>query len=276
MVVTQEQTPIEALLRRERLIVLAGLLLVTTLAWSWLLTGAGTGMSVAAMTTWQFPPPIHPSMVEDWSATYAILMFVMWWAMMIAMMTPSAAPMILLYGRAYRYEQKLGKLDNAMVPTWDFALGYLAAWAAFSVVATFSQWGLERLGLIHAMYMWSIDPAFSATLLIAAGAYQLTPLKNICLKQCRSPSQFLAENFRPGALGAASMGWKHGIYCLGCCWVLMALLFAGGIMNLVWIAGLSIFVLVEKIAPRGRWIGWAGGVAMIAAGLWIAGRAYLD
>lgn len=267
-----ETTVVERLLRRERAIVLAGLLLITALAWMWILVGSGTGMSALDMTTWRFPPPLHDGMVENWTASYAVVMFFMWWIMMIAMMTPSAAPMILLYARGYRHEQRQGKLPAGTVPTFVFVLGYLLAWAVFSLAATGLQWGLERAGLLHQMMMWSINPIFTAALLIAAGLYQLTPLKRVCLQHCRSPVQYLAENFRPGAHGALRLGWRHGLYCLGCCWFLMALLFAGGIMNLVWIAGLSIYVLIEKIAPQGQKISRVAGIAMVLAGLWVAVR----
>ncbi|MBU1211290.1 MAG: DUF2182 domain-containing protein [Alphaproteobacteria bacterium] len=272
---TQETTPTELLLKRERLVVGAGLVILTLLAWWWLLVGAGTGMDTMAMTTWVFPPPVHAQMPAQWTPAYAGIMFLMWWIMMIAMMTPSAAPMILLYARAYRYEQKLGRLTSAVTPTFAFALGYLLAWFGFSLAATALQFGLEEAGLLHAMWMWSIDSIFTGTLLIAAGAYQLTPLKNVCLEQCRSPAQFLAENFTPGATGALRMGLKHGTFCLGCCWFLMALLFAGGLMNLVWIAGLAIYVLIEKVAPQGFWIARLAGFVLIAAGLYVVARGLL-
>lgn len=265
-----DATVVEALLRRERVIVLAGLLLITTLAWSWVLVGSGTGMSASHMTTWRFPPPLHDGMVESWTIGYAVVMFFMWWIMMIAMMTPSAAPLVLLYARAYRHEQRQGKLPDGAVPTFVFVLGYLLAWACFSLVATGLQWGLERAGFLHQMMMWSISPYFSAALLVAAGLYQFTPLKLACLQHCRSPAQYLAEHFRPGAQGALRLGWKHGLYCVGCCWFLMALLFAGGIMNLVWIAGLSIYVSIEKIAPQGQVVSRVAGVAMVLVGLWVA------
>jgi predicted metal-binding membrane protein len=264
-----EATNVEALLRRDRSIVLAGLLAIIALAWWWLLDGAGTGMNVLNMTTWQFPPPARPSMVQSWSPEYAVVMLFMWWIMMIAMMTPSAAPMILLYARAHRHEHKLGKIEGSVAPTFSFLSGYLSAWLAFSLLATGLQWALEKAGLIHTMLMWSLDPVFAATLLIAAGLYQLSPLKDVCLQHCRTPARFLAENYQPGTAGAFRMGLKHGLYCLGCCWFLMALLFAGGIMNLVWIAGLTILVLIEKVAPFGHAIARVSGVAMIAWGGWI-------
>lgn len=267
-----EITSTESLLKRERLVVGTGLVIITVLAWGWLLVGAGTGMDTFAMTTWVFPPPVHAQMLAHWTPAYAGIMFAMWWIMMIAMMTPSAAPMILLYARAYRHEQKLGRLASAVTPTFAFALGYLLAWMGFSLIATALQWALEGAGLVHAMWMWSIEPVFTGMLLIAAGAYQLTPLKTVCLEQCRSPAQFLAANFEPGTLGAIRMGLKHGAFCLGCCWFLMALLFAGGLMNLVWVAGLAIYVLIEKVAPFGNWIARFIGVILIAAGLYVLAR----
>lgn len=270
-----EATNLEALLRRDRSIVLAGLLAVIALAWWWLLEGAGTGMNVLKMTTWQFPPPARPSMVQSWSPEYAVVMLFMWWIMMIAMMTPSAAPMILLYARAHRHEHKRGKIEASTPPTFSFLGGYLSAWLAFSLVATSLQWALEKAGLIHTMLMWSLDPAFAATLLIAAGLYQLSPLKDVCLQHCRSPARFLAENYQPGTAAALRMGLKHGLYCLGCCWFLMTLLFASGIMNLVWIAGLTILILIEKVAPFGHAIARVSGVAMIAWGGWILLSPYM-
>ena len=196
-------------------------------------------------------------------------MFLMWWIMMIAMMTPSAAPTILLYAQVYRFERKLGRLSGATTPTFAFAMGYLLTWMGFSALATGLQWGFERAGLLHAMLMWSTSSVFSGLLLLAAGGYQLTPLKHACLDHCRTPAHFLAANFKPGAMGALRMGAKHGAFCLGCCWLLMALLFAGGVMNLVWIAGLAILVLAEKVLPHGPWIARTSGVAMCAGGLWL-------
>jgi predicted metal-binding membrane protein len=187
----------------------------------------------------------------DWTGAYAFLMFGMWWVMMIAMMVPSAAPMILLYARVFRHGQARGQNPDALAPTAAFTLGYLVCWFAFSAVATALQFMLERSGLIDGMMMWSTERWLTAGLLVGAGLYQLSPLKTACLAQCRSPAEFLARNWRPGRLGAFRLGIVHGAYCVGCCWALMLLLFAAGIMNLVWIAGLAILVLVEKLAPFG-------------------------
>ena len=266
----RDTTITEALLRRERLLVLAGLLLITALAWWWVAIGSGTGMSAYSMTTWRFPPPLHTSSVEIWSPGYALVMFFMWWIMMVAMMIPSATPTILLYGLVYRQEQRKGKLPAGAVPTFVFVLGYLLSWAVFSGAATGLQWCLERVAIIHQMMMWSVSPIFTAALLLAAGLYQFTPLKTACLDHCRSPAQYLAQHFRPGAAGAFRLGWRHGAYCLGCCWFLMALLFAGGIMNLVWVAGLALYVLIEKVAPNGQLIARIAGASMVLVGLWVA------
>jgi predicted metal-binding membrane protein len=172
-------------------------------------------------------------------------MLFMWWVMMIAMMLPSAAPVILLYARV------VGQVPGAVTPTMAFAAGYLVCWLGFSVLATALQFALERSGVVDGMMMWSTERWLTVGLLVSAGLYQLSPLKTACLAQCRSPAEFLTRHRRPGRLGAFHMGLVHGAYCLGCCWALMLLLFAAGIMNLVWIAGLSIVVLLEKLAPFG-------------------------
>ncbi|MDH3646926.1 MAG: DUF2182 domain-containing protein [Gammaproteobacteria bacterium] len=260
-------TATEALLRRDRWIVGAGLIGICLLCWLYIIAGAGTGMSTVAMSTWQFPPPSHmSSAAAPWDPAYWIVMASMWWIMMIAMMVPSAAPMILLYARVHRYAQKQGKMDHAVVPTAAFGGGYLLAWLAFSLAATALQWSLEQAGLMNAMMMWSTNSVLSGSFLLAAGVYQLSPLKSVCLNHCRSPADFLSRHWRQGRSGAVRMGLEHGLYCIGCCWFLMALLFAGGIMNLVWIAGVAVFVLVEKLAPYGHSIGRASGLLMIAAG----------
>lgn len=271
-----ETTALEALLRRERLIVVGGVIIISALAWWYVVTGAGTGMSVVAMTRIAISPGAFSddaAMPQQWTGAYWAIMLAMWWVMMIAMMAPSAAPMILLYAGVTRHEQKSGRLAAGVVPTAGFAAGYLIAWLVFSVLATVLQFSLEQAGLVHSMLMWSLNSWLSAALLFAAGLYQLTPYKQACLRHCRSPAHFLSAHWRPGQLGAIRMGVEHGAYCVGCCWALMALLFVGGIMNLLWIAGLSVLVLLEKVVPRGERIARAAGFACIAAALSIAGRA---
>ncbi|HEY7687330.1 MAG TPA: DUF2182 domain-containing protein [Dongiaceae bacterium] len=264
-----ETTGIERVLRRDRLIVLGALLAIAVFAWLFVLDGAGTGMSVSAMTTWQFPPPLGPLANQPWPAEYWLVMLLMWWTMMVAMMTPSAAPMVLLYARIIRRAQQQGKMPPAAVPAAWFVLGYLISWLAFSAMAVFVQWTLERAGLMHMMMMWSVDRWLSGALLMVAGLYQLSALKDICLRACRSPVDFLSRHWRHGRRGALHLGLAHGLYCIGCCWALMALLFVGGIMNLIWIVGLAIIVFAEKIAPYGRQVSRATGAVLVAAAIYV-------
>jgi len=192
--------------------------------------------------------------------------------MMVAMMLPSASPLVLLYARVVRHA---GERDGAVKPRAAiaaFASGYLAVWILFSLLAVAAQWGLERLGGMSAMMSLNTT-LLSGGLLIAAGLYQLTPLKAACLKHCRSPASFLAAHWRKGPYGAWHMGFVHGLYCLGCCAVLMGLLFVGGVMNLIWIAGLTAVVAIEKLAPFGAIAAKvmalmlvAGGAALLLAG----------
>lgn len=267
----QELAPIERVLRRQRAIVLAALAVLTLLAWAYLLAGAGTGMSVQSMSTVSFPPP-RPSMVMagPWNATYWLVMFLMWFVMMIAMMVPSAAPMILLHARVTRRSAPHGEMLRSGRTAAAFTTGYLLVWAGFAALATGLQWLLERTGLVDGMMMWSTERALTGALLIGAGIYQLTPWKNVCLSQCRSPAASLAASWRPGTWGALRMGLVHGSYCLGCCWGLMLLLFAGGIMNVIWIAALAIIVLVEKLVARGLRFSRLLAAALIASGLVIS------
>jgi len=181
-------------------------------------------------------------------------------------MTPSAAPRILLYARVVRHAQGRGQMEATAIPTAAFAAGYLLAWLGFSLLATGLHWVLDTLGLIHGMTMWSRSEALSATVLIAAGLYQLSPLKTVCLNHCRSPADFLSRHWRKGTAGALRMGLSHGAYCVGCCCFLMGLLFVGGVMNLLWIAGLTVLVLAEKLLPHGMWVARLSGLAFIGLG----------
>jgi predicted metal-binding membrane protein len=264
-------TGLEAVLRRDRAIVVAALAALTILAWAdlvWLagdmkmggmdMTGfrmipAGQGLMMPASAPWQ---PIEFGYV-----------FAMWVVMMIGMMTPSVAPMILIYARVGRQAMMQGKPFAAS--GW-FAAGYLLAWFAFSLAATAAQWGLERAALLTPM-MESASNILGAAVLVLAGLYQWTPLKDACLSYCQSPLTFIMRHggFRRNPAGALTLGFQHGIYCIGCCWALMVLLFVGGVMNLLWIAALAILVLFEKITPFGRIIARVAGVACIAAGVWL-------
>jgi predicted metal-binding membrane protein len=181
---------------------------------------------------------------------------------MTAMMLPSAVPMLLFYDSIAR---KRSAAASAIGPTSLFGFGYLVIWAAFCIAAVLLQYGFDRVALLSPM-MQTTSTALAWIILVGAGLYQWTPLKQACLRQCRSPLDFVMTNWRNGRSGAFAMGLRHGLYCLGCCWLLMLLLFVGGVMNFAWIAGIALFVLVEKLSPAGHWIGKAAGVALILWG----------
>ena len=201
-----------------------------------------------------------------WPPAYWAIMLAMWWIMMIAMMVPSAAPTILLYARVHRHGQSSGAIAGAVAPTGAFAAGYLFTWFGFALAAAALHWAFERAGLISPMMMGSQNRWFSAALLFSAGLYQFSPLKEACLSHCRSPAEFISRHWSAQPFGALTMGVRHGAYCVGCCWMLMALLFVGGVMNLVWIAALAVLVLVEKLLPLGRWAGRVSGAILLVWG----------
>jgi predicted metal-binding membrane protein len=276
-----EPPALERLLRRDRLITLVGLAVLCALAWLYIVRGAGLGMSAWEMTTLAlFPhqqahdmamPGMDMGSAAAAHATWGIgiwmLMIAMWWIMMIAMMTPSAAPTILLYARVHRHAVASDQRQEEFPPTGAFAAGYVLAWLGFSIAAATLHWTLERAGLISAMMMGSRSRWLSGAVLIAAGLYQLSPFKSVCLTHCRSPASFLSRHWRPHSLGALRLGAMHGAYCVGCCWMLMALLFVGGVMNLTWIAALAVLVLIEKALPAGRWVSRAVGVTLSGWGV---------
>jgi predicted metal-binding membrane protein len=244
---------LERILRHDRALVVAALAAVTALGWAYLFAGAG-------MTMHEMDGMSMPMRMEPWSLRYGLVVFVMWVVMMAAMMLPGAAPMILLYATIVRRRGNPGRLSVAF-----FVSGYVAVWIAFSGAAVLLQFGLEQVALLSPM-MQMTSVALAGTVLIAAGLYQWTPLKQSCLRRCRSPLDFIMTEWRDGDAGAFVMGLRHGVFCVGCCWLLMLLLFVGGVMNLAWIAGLAAFVLIEKVAPAGHWIGRAAGIALIVWG----------
>jgi predicted metal-binding membrane protein len=257
---------IEAVLRREDLAVIGALLTLVLLAWIAVLLGAGTGMDPAAMSGWFMPLRLPASLSAEWTLSYWLIAFFMWATMMVAMMLPSASPMVLLYARVARQAERQRRMGNASAKIAAFASAYLGLWILFSALATALQWGLEHAGVMSAMMSSRVAP-LSGALLIAAGLYQLTPLKAVCLKHCRAPAQFIAAHWRPGVGGAWRMGLAHGLYCIGCCAVLMLLLFVGGVMNLVWIAALTLFVAIEKLAPFGERAAKAIAALLVAGGV---------
>jgi predicted metal-binding membrane protein len=206
-----------------------------------------------------------PAAGSGWTPGYWAIAYFMWTAMMVAMMLPSASPMVLLYARVVRQAETQGRGQKASASIAAFAGGYIALWSVFSLLAVAAQWMLERTGALSVL-MNSRSLSLSGALLIAAGIYQLTPFKTACLEQCRAPAVFIAGHWRRGALGGWRMGLEHGLYCLGCCAVLMLLLFVGGIMNLVWIAELTLFIALEKLAPFGATAARAAAALLIAGG----------
>ena len=256
---------VEAILKRDRQIVIGGLTLVVLLSRLYILLGAGMGMSGMEMTRLSSSVGMKDAMMQPavWSINYALLMFFMWWIMMIAMMLPSATPMILLAAalnrKAFPDRQPYGASGY-------FAAGYLLAWALFSVIAVAVQWGLTATGLLSSL-MQSTSTVLASSILIAAGLWQFTSIKYNCLRHCRSPVKFLAQHRRKGNMGSLVMGLEHGAYCVGCCWFLMALLLVGGVMNLYWIIGLAAYVLIEKIFPTGERISQIVGIVLAAWGV---------
>jgi predicted metal-binding membrane protein len=277
-----EARVLERLLKRDRVITLVALAALCALAWLYIAMGAGLGMRAREMTTFALFPhqqaheamPGMPDMdmgaaatcKTTWGFSTWVLMIVMWWIMMIAMMTPSAAPTILLYAVVHRHALAQGQAQDKIAPTGAFAAGYLLVWLGFAIAAVTLHRTLESTELVSAMTMGSRSRWLSGAVLITAGVYQLSTLKNTCLAHCRMPTSFLSRHWRPHASGALRLGAMHGAYCVGCCWMLMVLLFVGGVMNLAWIAALAILVLIEKALPAGQWVGRGVGIALICWG----------
>lgn len=223
------------LLRHERGLLAGGILLLAALSWMFLIGNAGM-------------EPMQPPLTA---------LMLMWWVMMVAMMLPSATPAILLYARVHHVRGG----DAAIAQPWVFLAGYLTMWLVFSIAAAFAQRSLTGSSM-------ALQGSLAKGLmLIAAGAYQLSPMKSACVSRCRSPGQFISHHWRSGWTGALRLGVIHGAYCVGCCWLLMALLFVGGVMNLLWIAGLTVLVAGEKLLPNGRLLQQVSGAALILWGV---------
>jgi predicted metal-binding membrane protein len=249
-------SPLERLVRRERAVTAAALLTLTAVAWLYLLrrrTEMGGTQPMAGMT------------MPGWSAAEIAMLCVMWTVMMTAMMLPSAAPMILLVASVNRRRRERA---SPAAPTGAFAAGYLVVWAGFSAVAALAQWALHQHALLTPA-MASRSSLLGGVLLLAAGLYQWLPLKTACLSHCRSPLHFLGHEWREGSIGSLVMGLRHGLYCVGCCWALMLLLFVAGVMNLLWVAAIAGLVLIEKVARSGPWLGRLTGLALAGWGGWM-------
>ena len=259
---SQAPSALEHALRRDRAVVLAGILAIAAIAWAYTVHIAGSGMGMGSM---EGGMGMAMADMRSWSAADFGLMFVMWAVMMVAMMAPSAAPMLLMFAALNRRRRER---EAPYVPTAVFLAGYVVVWGAFSLAATLGNWGLHQASLLSSMMGASTSGYLGGALLLAAGAFQWSPLKSACLTQCRTPMGFLMTSWREGRGGALRMGLEHGAYCLGCCWALMLLLFVLGIMNLVWIAALAAFVLAEKVAPKAEWVSRGTGVVLAGWGVW--------
>jgi len=255
----RNQNLVEGIVRRDQWIAGACLLLVATVSWLWLLPQSAATQSMAAMGM------VGPGR----QFADAVLM---WSLMMTAMMLPAAAPMVLAYARFERIEKSQARV---LTPTAVFAAVYLALWILFSLAAAALQVLLVRIGTVQAARMAIGGARISGVLLVLLGLYQLTPLKHACLTACRAPLPLFMRQWRPGVAGALRLGAIHGLYCVGCCWLMMALLFVVGVMNMVWVGLLALIVLVEKVAPLGHRIGVGLGIAAAALGLGVlvTGRA---
>lgn len=250
----------ETILNRDRILVIAGLATITALAWVYVLQSASS-MTRMDINNMEMSMPT----TQAWGNGVLLITFVMWAVMMVAMMTPSATPMISMFARLSRQREAV---QTPIPATIIFLLGYLMVWTLFSAGATLVQWGLHSASLLSPEVI-SVSPALGGILLILAGVYQFTPLKRVCLAHCRTPLGFLMTEWREGTKGALIMGVRHGIYCIGCCWLLMTLLFVAGVMNLLWVALIAGCVLVEKVVPAGHWVSRAMGLLAIGWGVWL-------
>jgi len=253
-------------LNRDRVRVVLSIITMCALAWAYLVYLVNTmpPMISGAAAMSMAMPSSHAWGLPDFTA-----MFVMWSVMMVAMMLPSAMPMILLFVKINQNRELQGRARERVAL---FIGGYLLVWIGFSVFATLLNWGLHLGGNLTSM-MGRATPVVAGVTLLAAGVFQWSPLKHACLDHCRSPIGFLMSYWREGWAGTVRMGIHHGLYCLGCCWLLMALLFVMGVMNLLWIAALTLFVLAEKVVPAGQVLGRVAGLFMIGWGTWLVSLA---
>ena len=265
----QDKQPVisvlERLLQHDKAIVAVAVLLLVAAAGAYTVLGVGMNMSAVQMTAMTYDMA-DPMMASSGLPVNWVLMFLMWWIMMVAMMTPSAVPLLMLFTAVKRQGQDGHKAAGY---TSILLFGYLVAWALFSAIATTLQWVLQEVDVLSGQIMVIKSPTVAGGLMVLVGIYQFTSIKNACLSRCRAPAQFIAQHHRPGSAGALRLGMHHGAYCLGCCWALMALLFVGGVMNLYWITGITLYVLLEKVLPQGKHIARLAGICLIVAGVYL-------
>jgi predicted metal-binding membrane protein len=254
-----KQHALEYVLKKDRLIVAGGLFVMCGLAWLYIIYLYRQMLNMN-MDAFFFAMPMNPS----WTIVDFCLLFLMWFVMMIAMMTPSVAPLILIFAMVNRRKQQQ---QSPFVSTGYLLFGYFLIWAGFSLLATLLQWLLQRIAWLNSE-MVTTNKISGGIILIMAGIFQFTPLKRKCLNYCRTPIDFIHLKWKEGRRGALRMGMENGLYCLACCWVLMILLFVAGIMNLLWIALIALFVLIEKSLPKIKWISYGAGIVLIVYGIW--------
>jgi predicted metal-binding membrane protein len=247
-------------LKRDRSIIISGLFFIALLSWLYIIY-LHKQMVYMDMDAIFFAMPMTPV----WTSVDFILLFLMWLVMMIAMMTPSVSPLVLIFARINRQRKQQA---HPFVNAAFLMGGYFSAWAIFSLVATGLQWLLQQASLLSPD-MITTSKIFGGIVLIASGIFQFTPLKQACLGHCRSPLDFVLQHWKEGKRGALKMGIENGFYCLGCCWMLMVLLFVTGIMNLLWVSIIALFVLVEKIFSQIKWVPYVAGAFLILYGILI-------
>lgn len=262
----------EGFLRRDRSVVWAGLGVIILLSWAYIGYMAWDMANMMDMSDASMGMEMAMPTFQPWGIADFFLVFIMWTVMQIAMMTPSAAPMVLTYAKINR--QRQDQL-TPVLGTAVFYLGYILVWMVFSATAALAQGGLHAATLLSPM-METTSPVLGGIILIAAGVFQFTPLKHACLSQCRTPLGFFMTEWREGRSGALVMGARHGAFCVGCCWLIMALLFVAGVMNLLWIAVIAAYVLAEKLLPGGHKVSWGIGMLMIGWGVWMSMGALLQ
>jgi predicted metal-binding membrane protein len=253
----RSSTAVAGFFSRDRIILASCVVLVTALAWTYLIRFDGQMSSMAGSSIME---QMSMPMSAEWSAREFFVVFAMWSVMMVGMMTPAVLPVLLLFAQMKRSKQSAGSAYALL-----FGGAHLSIWIAFSALAASLQWMLHQASLLSAGMILTSSTVAGITL-IAAGVYQFSPVKGGCLRRCQSPLGFLMTNWRDGAKGAVDLGVRHGIYCLGCCWAVMLILFVVGVMNLVWVAALTAFLLIEKFGPGGARFAQAGGVAMMLLG----------
>jgi len=254
---------LEDILKKDRVIVLTALLVLCVLSWLYIIY-LYRQMYPMNMDALFFAMPMTPL----WSWTDFVLLFLMWIVMMIAMMTPSVTPLVLIFAMINRQRKQQ---QNPFVSSGYLLGGYFIVWGVFSLFATLLQWLLQQVSLLSPE-METTSNILGGIIVTTAGIFQFTPLKYACLKHCRTPINFISSKWKQGKWGALQMGMENGLYCLGCCWILMILLFVSGIMNLLWIAIIALFVLVEKVFPAPKLVSAIAGIVLITYGIIILAR----